>query len=489
MEKLLRKFEIPGRSLVVGLLIIILLAVSGQARKKNESSSLLQEEDARDGHFGCRYVRHGLDINDFRIPMTNYAIFGQLVDIGSAGGEWPKGSDEYYIYGAGIWVSGTINDRTLQTFNFKNRGSKRDTVLYNAITDPRVVVGYNPSGGIEEFSALTDIFISDHPEDYSNPDFWPLRDQQGNPIILGIEDSYTEYDDQDQNRWDTGINSNAGDGIDIAKYGLGVKAIQRTCSWNYENNKTIHFFIFDLMNIRQDRRPIRNCFVSVMCDGDIGPTANDDLVGFNRNRNMGYEYDSDLTESGFARMPGFLVYQFLQSPQATYDVDLNGDDQINEDSVLWNGVWVKDAEKGQSLGLTSFKTSDLQAGDPDTERERYLIMAGHIYPDYSDQHYAPFYLGTGIVPLDQRFFENTGPFILPPVGETVIDTVWHWDSSFQALKIASIDTLVGDTVRVVVALLIAPDFEALPRLAGVAQSVFHGNFILPKPPEKHGFSE
>ncbi len=489
MGKLLHKFEIPGRLLGVGLLIIILLAVSGQARKKIEKSSLPSEEAPRDGHFGCRYIRHGLDINDFRIPMTNYAIFGQLVNIGSAGGEWPKGSDEYYIYGAGIWVSGTVNDRTLQTFNFKNQGSQRDTVLYNAITDPRVVVGYNPSGGMEEFSGLTDIFISDHPEDYSNPDFWPLRDQLGNPIILGIEDSYAEYDDQDISRWDTGINSNAGDGIDIAKYGLGVKVIQRTCSWNYENNKTIHFFIFDLMNIRQDQRPIRNCFVSVMCDGDLGPTANDDLVGFNRNRNIGYEYDSDLAESGFARMPGFLVFEFLESPKATYDVDLNGDDQINDDSVLINGVYIKDVKKEQKLGLTSFKTSNLQSGDPDTEPEKFLIMAGHNYPDVTNQEYAPFDVGTGTMPADQRIFQNTGPFILPPVGETVIDTVWHWDSAFQDLKIATIDTLVGDTVRVVVAILMAPDFEALPQLAGVAQSVFNKNFILPKPPEKHGFSE
>jgi hypothetical protein len=445
-------------------------------------------------HFGLRYIRHGLDVNDFRIPMTNYAIFGQFVELGRAGGEWPKGSQEYYIFGAGIWVGGNVNRPSLQTLNFSNLsvGVRRDSVLYSAIidtnrfpprTNPRVVVGYNPSGGPDEFSGLTDIFISDHPEDYSTPDFWPLVDDQGNPIILGTEDSYTEYDDQDITRWDTGINSNAGDGVDIAKYGLGVKVIQRTHSWNYESNKTIHFFRYDIINIREDMAPIRNCFVSVMCDADVGRTANDDLVGFDATRDLGYCYDSDLAETGFGRIPGFLIYKFLQSPLAAYDVDLNGDDQISDDSILWDDVWVKDVRKGEPLGLTSFKTSNLQSGDPDTEPEKYLIMAGHNYADVGDQRYAPFDLGTGIVPVDQRFFQNTGPFLLAPVSQTVIDTVWHWDPFIESLQIASIDTVLGDTVTVVVGVMMAPDLEQIPKVADMARSIYEMGFSLPRPPE------
>ncbi|MCK4404545.1 MAG: hypothetical protein KAW02_05585, partial [candidate division Zixibacteria bacterium] len=429
-----------------------------------------------------RYIRHGLDINDFRVPMTNYAPFGQFIDLGAAGGEWPTGSNEMYIYGAGIWVGGTINDPSLQTLAFSNVGTRRDTVLYGTITDPRVVIGYNPSGGAEEFSGLTDIFITGHPEDYDTPDYWPL------PDIVGIQDSYCEFDDQDIERWDTGINSNAGDGKDIAKYGLGVKVIQRTHSWNYENNKTIHFFIYQIVNVREDKVPIRNCFLSIMCDPDVGPTANDDLVGFDATRNLGYCYDSDFAEQGFARIPGFLAYKFLESPVAGYDVDLNGDDKIDTVSVEWNDVWVRDVKKGEPLGLASFKTSNLQSGDPDTELEKYIIMAGHNYPDVGDQRYAPFDLGTGTTPVDQRFFQNTGPFLLAPVGETVIDTVWAWDSVNEELKVASVNTIVGDTVRVVVAVLMAPDEEQLPQIADIAQSIYDIGFILPRPPDHPNFT-
>ena len=483
MEKLVKKHKFLGGFVFLCLFLITLLPLQSQARKASQEASPPLAKMAQTAHFGTKYIRHGLDINDFRVPMTNYAVFGQFIDLGSAGGEWPKGSNEFYIYGAGIWVGGTVNDPSLQTLSFKNVGTKRDSVLYGAITDPRVVIGYNPSGGAEEFSGLTDIFISDHPEDYGSADFWPLKDQEGNPIIVGIEDSYTEYDDQDVTRWDTGINSNAGDGQDIAEFGLGVKVLQRTHSWNYGNNKTIHFFIFDVINIREDKAPIRNCFLTVMCDADVGPTANDDLVGFDYSRNLGYVYDSDFAEQGFARLPGFLAYKFLESPVATYDVDLNGDDQINNDSVLINDVWIKDIRKGEPLGLSSFKTSNLQSGDPDTEPEKYLIMAGHNYPDVGDQRYAPFDLGTGTTPVDQRIFQNAGPFLLAPAGETVIDTVWSWDSNSSSLKIASIDTVMGDTVRVVVAVMMAPDAIELPKVADIAQSIYDIGFILPRPPD------
>ncbi|MGB8658765.1 MAG: hypothetical protein WCE90_13430 [Candidatus Zixiibacteriota bacterium] len=492
MEKFVKKRAISGGVVFLFLLLFALLPTENQARTAGQKGSPRLAKMAQTEHFSnkTRYIRHGLDINDFRIPMTNYSVFGQFVDVGSAGGEWPKGTNEFYIYGAGLWVGGTVNNPSLQTLSFNNSGSTRDEVLYRTLSDPRVAVGYEPSSGAGEFAGVTDIFISDHPEDYSAANFWPLRDNADNPILVGIEDSYTEYDDQDPERWDTGINSNAGDGKDIAKFGLGVKVIQRTHSWNYDNNKTIHFFIYQIVNIREDKRPIRNCFVSVMCDPDIGPNARDDLVGIDKTRNLGYAYDSDNAEQGFGRIPGYLAYKFLESPLATYDVDLNGDDQISDDSlnVNGNGVYVKDVRRGNSLGLTSFKVSDLESGDPANEPEKFLIMAGHNYPTSGDQRYAPFDLGSGTSPNDQRFFQNTGPFLLAAVGDTVVDTVYSWNSSTDTLKIASIDTVVGDTVRVVVAVMMAPDRVQLPRVADIAQSIYDIGFILPRPPDKPNIS-
>ena len=502
MEKLIRKRALLGGLVLVCFFLVVLIPMQSQARKASQRVTPPLAKSAGSYQYfpeKTKYIRHGLDVNDFRVPMTNYAIFGQFIELGAAGGEWPKGSNEFYIFGAGIWIGGTVEKPSLQTMAFKNFNSDklRDSVLFAAIIDtlteetetnfnhdPRVAVGYNPSGGAEEMAGLTDIFISDHPEDYDDPDFWPLRDAENNPIIVGIEDSYCEFDDQDPERWDVGAQSNAGPLDQIAEWSLGVKVIQRTHSWNYENNKTMHFFVYQIINIREDKEPIRNCFLSIMCDPDVGPTANDDLVGFDASRNLGYCYDSDFAEQGFARIPGYLAYKFLESPAANYDVDLNGDDEINDDSVELDGVYVKDIRKGEPLGLTSFKTSDLQSGDPDTEPEKYIIMAGHMYPDVGDQEYRPFHLGSGTTPVDQRFFQSTGPFLLAPVGEEVIDTVWYWNESLGALDVASIDTIMGDTAKVVVAVMMGPDYDQLLTIADQAQAIYDIGFILPRPPDR-----
>jgi hypothetical protein len=505
MDKLVKKRAVLGGLILVCFLLLVLLPAQSQARKASYKVTPPLAKTAGSYQYFAektKYIRHGLDVNDFRVPMTNYAIFGQFIELGAAGGEWPKGSNEFYIFGAGIWVGGTVDKPTLQTLAFENfnAGTRRDSVLFTSIvdtltnetatdfnTDPRVALGYNPSGGAEEYAGLTDIFISDHPEDYADPDFWPLRDDEGNALIVGIEDSYCEFDDQDPERWDMGAQSNAGPIDSIAKYGLGVKVIQRTHSWNYENNKTMHFFVYQIVNIREDKRPIRNCFLSIMCDPDVGPTANDDLVGFDYGRNLGYCYDSDFAEQGFARIPGYLAYKFLESPMASYDVDLNGDDEISDDSVLLDGVYLKDIRKGETLGLTSFKTSNLQSGDPDTEPEKYIIMAGHNYPDVGSQEYRPFDLGTGTTPVDQRFFQSTGPFLLAPVGEEVIDTVWYWNQSLGGLDVASIDTIMGDTVRVVVAVMMGPNYDQLLTIADQAQAIYDIGFVLPRPPDHPDF--
>jgi hypothetical protein len=69
------------------------------------------------------------------------------------------------------------------------------------------------------------------------------------------------------------------------------------------------------------------------------------------------------------------------------------------------------------------------------------------------------------------------------VGETVVDTIWAWDPDGDSLKIASIETVEGDTVRVVVAVMMAPDEEQLPQVADIAQSIYDIDFVLPRPPD------
>jgi hypothetical protein len=69
------------------------------------------------------------------------------------------------------------------------------------------------------------------------------------------------------------------------------------------------------------------------------------------------------------------------------------------------------------------------------------------------------------------------------VGQSVIDTVWKWDPMTELLHIASIDTVVGDTVGVVVAVFMAPDLQQISKIAEMARFIYEKDYMLPRPPD------
>ena len=48
--------------------------------------------------------------NQWRMPVSNYGMFGHDAARGSAGGEWPRGSGNMYIFGAGLWFGRRTNN-------------------------------------------------------------------------------------------------------------------------------------------------------------------------------------------------------------------------------------------------------------------------------------------------------------------------------------------------------------------------------------------
>ena len=127
MNRFVNKPMWLGGITILCLLLFVLLSMQSQARRGGQVNSPPLSNMVQTDHFPTRYIRHGLDVNDFRIPMTNWAVFGQFIELGAAGGEWPKGSNEFYIYGAGLWVGGNVNNPSLQTLAFSNVGTKRDS--------------------------------------------------------------------------------------------------------------------------------------------------------------------------------------------------------------------------------------------------------------------------------------------------------------------------------------------------------------------------
>ncbi|MDZ7264256.1 MAG: hypothetical protein ONB16_06695 [candidate division KSB1 bacterium] len=397
------------------------------------------------------FAKRAHDVGRFKLPISNYGVHGQHETAGGSGGEWPNGSRDYYIFGAGVWIAAKVNG------------------------DMRCAVGYNPNDAGFEFypGSLPNntgevgpdevLYLSTDGEDYAN---WPLRNPDGTPKIVSIQDSYAIYNDMNP------------DWTFSTQKPLGVKVIQRGYAWNYTANQDIVFLTFDLINITGDadypaaaakfdkstpapppNTTLKDVYFGPCCDPDIG-SATDDMLDFDPSRNLGIVWDFDGLEANFENngRTGWLGYDFLESPISDRDIDVNGDGVVNDDSVNFgtatNPIWVKDRRKGQQLGLTAWKMFVLQI-DPRTDEERYHMMAGYDYRTMipgGDSLYIPF--DTDKAPEDKRFVQVAGPFDLAP----------------------------GDTARVVIAIMVAQTKEELLRLSDLAQGIYDNNYFLPFPP-------
>jgi hypothetical protein len=370
--------------------------------------------------------------NQWRMPLTNYGTFGY--GIGQAGGEWPAGSGNMYIYGAGIWI-----------------GALRNQI------ETLVTCGYNPSSGSSEFTPgcyenapggynnrpFERVYI--HPDWPPRPDSFPLsmRDSvrtylriplPGGDTLIGYffpiprttisnGDAWTVFNDRDSARHT------------IPRIPIGIEVYQNAYAWNYLQNRDIVFLSFTVKN--KTNSEIHNMYLGMVCDPDIG-NANDDMCGlilrkYVRNRpgtdsvfvdNVGFCWDNDFDE-GWATPPGYVGFDFLQTPYAFTDgIDNNHNGVIDEgpdgidglivgnDTIIPPNGLIDEPAEIEQLGMTAYKMFTLQAGDPLTNYTQYLALSGYNYWQ-SPPVYSP-YDSIDAAPADKRFLQATGPFDLQP---------------------------------------------------------------------------
>ncbi|MDH5684384.1 MAG: hypothetical protein OEZ20_07965, partial [candidate division WOR-3 bacterium] len=398
------------------------------------------------------------------LKASNYGMFGY-----ENCGIWPRGTNEQYIFGAGIWICALQPDTIVTglTSNIDSlvtsipvtsragfdstRGIIKidDEYIYYRRTTPtsfdscvrgfansrarshlsaaQVLAikpyqscGYNPSSATSEFApgdlpnepgytdTLDRIYFSDNPNDTA---IWPRRTPQGEKIIISNLDSYAVLNDLDSTRHDAPGKP------------LNIKIIQIGYSWYYHYYEDFLFFTYLIIN-NSDTDTLSHIFAGCCCDADIGD-ATDDLVGSDSLRNLGYAWDSDFSEPGWQHIPGYIGFDFLESPVGP----------------------------GGQLGLTAFKIlrNPGQPGpgvpDPANDLEAYLTVAGYDHPTGI---YRPF--DTIDSATDVRFVQCTGPFVLAP----------------------------QETARVVIAVIYGADTLDLAHNSDLAQGLYDANFVTHK---------
>ncbi len=410
--------------------------------------------------------------NQWRMPITNYGTFGY--GINRAGGEWPRGSGNMYIYGAGIWV-GCLPTR-------------RETL---------VTSGYDPSSGKSEFtpgcwenSTVQGDYARDfervyiYPEDWPpNPSLFPASMQDSSETFLRIplangdtihghfypiprttvstSDAWTVFNDRDVSRH---VSSDAA---------IGIEIYQTVYSWSLPWNRDIVFFTLTTKNV--SGHELKDMYLAMACDADIG-NATDDMCGlilrkYIRNRagtdsvyadNVGYVFDSNFDE-GWQTPPGYIGFDFLQSPYAYTDgIDNNHNGIIDEgpDGIDNNDNGLID-EPGEleQLGMVSYKIFTLAAGDPRDNFAQYMAMTGRAW---SSPYELNPYDSTDASPADKRFLQATGPFNLKP-------------DSLATVTIAVIAAPSNPVAGV-------GDLYQLALASSAAQAAYDNNWIMPSAP-------
>jgi hypothetical protein len=452
-----------ARSLLVAACLAVFLALSaGVARAMTAG---------RPWHPPRKFNTVQYSKNQWRINITNYGTFGYGDQ--KPGGEWPAGSGDMYIYGAGIWI-GTL----------KKTAGGRDTL---------VSCGYNPNSGKSEMTpgcydnAPGGYAGREYERVYIYPDDWPpkradfkylqdsvltpLRVPSGDTTIKGYfyyvpqdavssGDAWAVFNDRDPAQHVAGKTPRP----------EGVEVYQTTYSWALPWNRDIVFFKLDVRN--RDTTTLKDVYIGMVCDADIGNAA-DDMAGLALDKyiynsagsdsvhvdNMGYAWSNDAS-------PGGLIgFDFLQSP---FKKDAQGNIRGWPDTTTTypdglddngNGL-IDEPSEGEQIGMTSFKIFTLTDADPKDDYEQYLAMAGYDYGN--PQHpYNP-YDSSDAAPADKRFLQATGPFDLAP------------------------NEIVTVTIGVIAADRAGSERNTMPynlALASqAAQQAYDNNWIAPEPP-------
>lgn len=284
-------------------------------------------------------------VSNIQFYTTNYGIFGLNVAQNRGGGYWPRGSNNQYIFGGGLWV-GAIKPRP--DGNLK----KYVEVTYNPNNGRSWMVPGRISDGdgkdVSDIKKYRTYFSTDFrkgdgtPLDANHVTNWPIWDTSPNdtlkynryygyyiddvnqrnttnfpkgPAFISGEDVFCTYKDTDVNEFDGGAGLRKSQG-----YPLRLQFEQMIYSWGFGDYKDFIFIKYDVINLSKDT--LREVWLGSVMDIDIARAPN--LINGARNDrarfynedttlNLGVQWtNTDQGEKGFGF--GYLGFDFLESP-------------------------------------------------------------------------------------------------------------------------------------------------------------------------------
>jgi len=231
------------------------------------------------------------DVNEVFLRVTNRGSFGLRLTDTSPPGNFPRGTPNRYLFGAGLWIGG-IGD-----------------VDANGVPDTITTIGYNPesTSGNEWIEGA----VGQNPNDprFRVLDSTEPSDQELFPDTpVAAQELFTVFDD----RFSVGS-------ISQPSIPLGVEVRQRSFAFTEPAIDTAVVFQWDILNISDRIRAtgytIRDMWTGVAVDPDIGEPTDDTAAPLEIDGEpVLLIWDSDFAEGGFTGRPGFLALVPLDNP-------------------------------------------------------------------------------------------------------------------------------------------------------------------------------
>ena len=347
------------------------------------------------------------------------------------GGFWPKGTPDQYIFNSGLQLAGIVSPSAGFAWASDTTGAY--------FFDPRGTQGHG--------DGVTGIFNSVDPADAAA---WPngavIRDASlYNGALLGLEtisqqDSWVRY-------WE-------GDPTFLSgrSHPMGILVEQRSLAWNYPSgNEDIIYFIFTFYNVtaRASSGAYNNATIPAAVQAEIAAIGDNfqnvnearfglaipdggyeiedmyagfgmdaDVAVFSQNYStavlpfqigttytgtflpeVGWQFPPDVFGAPFAEAPGFVGVKYLRSPESSPGVQVGLTMFSNS---LNSGTGFPDAVGVQQL----FRYLSGYLGGPDLP----CTVGGTNYAIARLRRLC--FLATN--QADARFFQASGPFVLPP---------------------------------------------------------------------------
>jgi len=356
------------RHIVPVLFILIVSVILGISQKKQEVLSKKVDFD----------YSEFIDANRIKMYVTNYGIFGRNIGTGNSGLEFPRGSGKTALFTAGPFIGGKVN------------GEIRLAV---ACFSSEFVPGPLLHGTFQEDVPEFRVYKIYSGDNGSNPDWlnWPVDqgapvNADGTPRLIGEQTLWSVFNDANPDRH----TSSRGGTLP-----LGIEVKNTVFAFDKPLDNSV-FIQYEIAN--KSEHVIDSTYFMLWTDPDLGDAFND-LIGVDRERNLGFCYDSDNNDGVYVEAKAAIGFDVLEGIT---------DDSGNE-VLLSSFPYFSKWQRYNPLQVYNIMKGLEYEGTPIindvTGKETKFIYDGDPVTNTGWNHYIGF---------DKRLVMNSGPFTMQP---------------------------------------------------------------------------